>query len=102
MDLYRVTGDCRALESVQQCAVAFVKGLRYVPYEAALQRQRLLFLVRRRIRGGLICIYCTAFSTFHVAQVLLPPLALNVTLILSRFTNSGVKPVAANMRSAFE
>ncbi len=30
--------DCQALESVQKLAVKFVKGLRRVPYETALQR----------------------------------------------------------------
>ncbi len=34
-----------------------VKGLRHVPYETALQRLQLFSLVRRRIRGYLICMY---------------------------------------------
>ncbi len=42
--------DCQAIESVQKLAVKFVKGLRHVPHETAL-------LVRRRIRGDLICMY---------------------------------------------
>ncbi len=33
--------DCLALESVQKLAVKFVKGLRRVPYETALQRLQL-------------------------------------------------------------
>ncbi len=49
--------DCQALESVQKLAVKFVKVLRHVPYETALQRLRLFSLVRRRIRGDLICMY---------------------------------------------
>ncbi len=46
--------DCQALESVQKLAVKFVKGLRHVPYETALQRLQLFSLIRRRIRGDLI------------------------------------------------
>ncbi len=49
--------DCQALESVQKLAVKFVKGLRHVPYETALQRLQLFSLIRRRIRGDLICMY---------------------------------------------
>ncbi len=48
--------ECQALESVQKLALTFVKGLRHVPYETALlQRLQLFSLVRRRIRGDLIC-----------------------------------------------
>ncbi len=46
--------DCQALESAQKLALKFVIGLRRVPYEAALQRLRLVSLVRRRIRGDSI------------------------------------------------
>ncbi len=49
--------DCQVLESVQELAVKFVKGLCHVPYETVLQRQQLFSLVRRKIRGDLICIY---------------------------------------------
>ncbi len=49
--------DRQALESVQKLAGNFVKGLRYVLYETALQRLRLFSLVCRRIRGDLICMY---------------------------------------------
>ncbi len=49
--------DCQALEKVQKLAVMFVKGLRHVPYETALQRLQLFSLIRRRIRGDLICMY---------------------------------------------
>ncbi len=49
--------DCQELESVQKLAVKFVKGLRHVPYKTALQRLQLFPLVRRRIRGDLICMY---------------------------------------------
>ncbi len=49
--------DCQALESVQKLAVKFVKGLRHVPYETALQRLQLFSLIRRRIRGDLTCLY---------------------------------------------
>ncbi len=49
--------DCQALESVQKLAVKFIKGFRHVPYETALQRLQLFCLIRRRIRGDLICMY---------------------------------------------
>ncbi len=49
--------DCQVLESVQKRAGKFVKGLRHVPHETAFQRLRLVSLVRRRIRGDLICMY---------------------------------------------
>ncbi len=51
--------DCQALNSVQKIAVKFVKGLRHVPCETALQQQQqqLFSLVRRRIRGDHICMY---------------------------------------------
>ncbi len=49
--------DCQALGSVQKLAVKFVKGLHHVPYETALQRLQLFSLIRRRIRGDLICMY---------------------------------------------
>ncbi len=52
-----ISRDFQALESVEKRAVKFVKGLRNVPYETALQRMRLFYLVRRRIRGDLICMY---------------------------------------------
>ncbi len=41
----------------KKLAVKFVKGLRHVPYETAIQRLQLFSLVRRRIRGDLICMY---------------------------------------------
>ncbi len=49
--------DCQALEIVQKFAVKFLKGLRHVLYETALQRLQLFSLVRRRIRGDLIGLY---------------------------------------------
>ncbi len=36
--------DAKALEKVQKLVLKFVKGLRHVPYEAALQQLRLFFL----------------------------------------------------------
>ncbi len=38
---------------MQKLALKFVKGLRHVPYEAALVQLRLFSLARRRIRGDL-------------------------------------------------
>ncbi len=43
--------DAEALENVQRLAMKFVKGLRYVPYEAFLQQLRLFSLTYRRIGG---------------------------------------------------
>ncbi len=88
-------------------AVKFVKGLRHVPYETNLQRfQRLhiFSLVRRRIRGDLICMYkiMHGLLDFPCKEVFAVPPDLGFEVILSGFTNRGVKPVAANMRSALE
>ncbi len=47
-----------------------------------------------RIMHGLLDFPCDA--------VLLPPPAMGFEAILSRFTNSDVRPVVANMRSTFE
>ncbi len=60
----------------------------HVPYDA----------VRKRTRGTLICIYKIMYELldFPCDTVFAAP-----TVILSRFTNGGVKPSAANMRSAF-
>ncbi len=46
--------DCQAIESFHKLKAKLIKGLRHVPYEAALQRLRHLSLVRRRIRGDLL------------------------------------------------
>ncbi len=99
-----LTRDWQALESVQKLALKFLKGLRRVPYETALQRLRLFPLVRRRILGDLICIYTIMHALLDSScdAVFAAPPALGFEVILSRFTNSGVRPVAANMRSAFE
>ncbi len=48
--------DAEALEKVQKLALKFVKGLRHVPYEAALKQICLFSLTHRRIRGGLVAI----------------------------------------------
>ncbi len=47
--------DYEILEGFQKRAVKLEKGLHHDPYEIALQRLRLFSLVRRRIRGDLIC-----------------------------------------------
>ncbi len=65
----------------------------------------LLFeLVHRRFRGDPICMYkiMHGLLDFPWDVVFADPPALGVAVILSRFTNSGVKPVTANMPSAFE
>ncbi len=92
--------DYQALESVQKLAVKFVKGLRHVPYETALQRLRLFSLDRRRIRGDLICTHKIMHDIliFYASQFFLPPPALGFAFILSRFPNNGVKPVTANIK----
>ncbi len=99
-----LTRDRQALESVQKLVLKFLKGLRRVPYETGLQRLRLFPLIRRRIRGDLICIYTImhALLNFSCDAVFAAPPALGFEVILSRFTNSGVIPAAFNMHSAFE
>ncbi len=42
---------------VQKLALKFVKGLRHVPYEAALKQLRLFSLAHRRIRGNLTAMF---------------------------------------------
>ncbi len=49
--------DAEALEKMQKLALKFVKGLRHVPYEAALKKLRLYSLTQRRIRGDLIAMF---------------------------------------------
>ncbi len=79
-----VSRDSQALESVQKPAVKFVKGLRHVPYETALQRLQLFSLAHRRIRGYPIYMYkiMHGLINFHVTQSLLPPPALGFEVIL--------------------
>ncbi len=49
---------CRqGTEKVQKLALKFVKGLRHVPYEAALKQLRLFSFTHRRIRGDLIAMF---------------------------------------------
>ncbi len=45
--------DAEALEKVQKLGLKFMKDLRHVPYEAALQQLRIFSLTHRRIRGDL-------------------------------------------------
>ncbi len=99
-----LTRDWQAIESVQKLALKFLKGLRRVPYETALQRLRLFPLVRRRTLGDLICIYTIMHTLldFSCDAVFAAPPAMGFEVILSRFTNSGVIPVAFNTHSAFE
>ncbi len=47
----------KALLKVQKLALKFVKGLRHVPYEAALIQLRLFSLTHRRLRGDLIAMF---------------------------------------------
>ncbi len=49
--------DAEALEKVQKLALKFVKGLRHVLYEAALEQLRLFSLTHRRIHGDLLAIF---------------------------------------------
>ncbi len=49
--------DAEALETVQKLALKFVKGLRHVPYDAALKKLRIFSLTHRRIRGELIAMF---------------------------------------------
>ncbi len=66
--------DSQALESVQELPVMFVKEVRHVKYEAALQRLQLFSLIRKRNRGDLIYMYKKIHGyIFHATQRLLPP-----------------------------
>ncbi len=49
--------NAEALEKVQKLAMKFVKGLRHIPYEAALKQLRLFSLTYRLIRGDLISMF---------------------------------------------
>ncbi len=49
--------DAEALEKVQKHVLNFEKGLRHVPYEAALKQLRLFSLTQRRTRLDLIAIF---------------------------------------------
>ncbi len=49
--------DAHALGNVQKLVLKFVKGLRHVPYDAALKQLRLFSLTHRRIRGDLIAMF---------------------------------------------
>ncbi len=77
----------------------FVKGLRHVSYETVL-----FYLVRGRIRGDLVCMYkiMHGLLSFACDAVFADPPALGFAIIFSKFANSGTKPFAANIRSAFE
>ncbi len=90
------------LERVQKLAVKFLKGLRHIPYEAALQWLRLFSLVHRRNRGDPFCMYniMHGLLDFQCDTNFATPARFGLRVILSSFTNSGVKPVAANMRSS--
>ncbi len=83
--------DCQALEVVQKLALKFVKGLRHVLYKAAPFHSPYKTLFA-----------CSIISTFHATQFLLPPPTLGLAVMLSKFTNSGVKPVAVNTLSALK
>ncbi len=76
--------DCPALESVKKLVVKFVKEVRHVPYETALQRLQLFSIIRRRIRGDLICMYkiMHGLLDFPCDAALLPPPALGFEVIL--------------------
>ncbi len=65
---------------------------------------RLFILAHRRILADLTCMYNIMHDLldFPCDTILLPPPTLGFVVILLRFTISGAKPVAANMRSAFE
>ncbi len=58
----------KALENVQKLGLKFVKGLRYVPYEAALQELRLFSLTHRRIHGDLIFMFKITHSLIEFSM----------------------------------
>ncbi len=49
--------DVEARKNVQRLALKFAKGLRYMPYEAAVKKLRLFSLTPRRIRGDLTAMF---------------------------------------------
>ncbi len=67
--------DAEALEKVQKLALKFVKGLRHVPYEAALKQLRLFSLTHRRIRWDLIVMFKITHGLleFPVASIFVNP-----------------------------
>ncbi len=81
----------------------FVGGLCFVPYEVALQWLGLFSLISRRVRGDLICMVKITHHllNFPFDAVFAAPV-LGFAAMLSRFPNSGVKPVTISMCSAFE
>ncbi len=62
-----------------------------------LHRLRLFSIVRRRLHGDLIYKYKIMHGLLDFSWG-----ALGFEVILSRFTNSNVKPVAVNMHSEFK
>ncbi len=61
--------DAEALEMVQKLALKLVKGLRHVPYEAALIQLRLFSLTHRRIRGDLIAMFKITHGLLELPMV---------------------------------
>ncbi len=53
-----------ALEKVQKLALKFMKGLRHVPYEAALKQLQLISLLHRRIIGDFIAMFKIVLEGF--------------------------------------
>ncbi len=68
--------DAEALEKVQKLALKFVKGLRHVPYEAAIKQLRLFSFIHRRIRGDLIAMFkiTRGFLEFHMEVTFAHPI----------------------------
>ncbi len=58
-----------ALEKVQKLALKFVKGLRHVPYEAALKQLRQFSLLHRRILGDLIAMFKITYGLLENPMV---------------------------------
>ncbi len=66
--------------------------------------RQLISLAHRRIRGDLICMYKIMHGhvEYHSDTVFAEPSALGFAVIPSKFTNSYVKPISANIRSLFK
>ncbi len=58
--------DTEALIKMQKLALKFVKGLRHVPYEAALKQLRLFSFTHRRIRGDLKAMFEKAHGLLEI------------------------------------
>ncbi len=92
-----ISRDAEAVEKVRKHTLKFVKKLRHVPYEAALQQLRLFSRTHRRFRGDLMPMFMVThalleFPIQHTKGYAFAP---------KSSTNRDVVPAVANTLSAF-